>query len=78
MKNLIKKLSLSLLLLSIITISGFIIPLIVTIFITITTEATITDCVTTIPFWLFVVIGWMVFLSVSYKFMDNKLYHNNN
>jgi hypothetical protein len=72
MEDLIKKMLLFALLVSIITLCGFIVPLIVSIFVIITTENTITDCVTTIPFWLFTIIGWIVFSILSSELLEKE------
>jgi tryptophan-rich sensory protein len=59
MKNLINKTFNTLLILLSISILGIFIPLIVSFFISILTPATFLDCSTTVPFWLFTVIGWI-------------------
>ena len=60
MKNLIKTVFNSLLILISISILGISIPLIVSLFISILTPATFLDCSVSVPFWLFTVIGWIV------------------
>jgi hypothetical protein len=59
MKNLIKTVFNSLLILISISILGISIPLIVSLFISILTPATFLDCSVSVPFWLFTVIGWI-------------------
>jgi hypothetical protein len=60
MKNLIKTVFNSLLILISISILGISIPLIVSLFISILTPATFLDCSVSVPFWLFTVIGWII------------------
>ncbi len=60
MKNLIKTVFNSLLILISISILGISIPLIVSFFISILTPATFLECSVSVPFWLFTVIGWVI------------------
>jgi hypothetical protein len=57
MKHLLKKLLFALVVLLSIFILGIFVPMIISLFITMVTEATLTDCVKTAPFILFSIIG---------------------
>ena len=60
MKNLITKLLHTLIILTSIIVLGIFIPLTVSVFISILTPATFTDCTTSIPFWLVTIICWAI------------------
>lgn len=60
MKHLLKKLFFALVVLLSIFILGMFVPIIISIFITITTDATLQDCIQTVPFILFSVIGVII------------------
>ncbi len=57
MKHLLKKLFFALVVLLSIFILGIFVPMIISIFISIVTNATLQDCIQTVPFILFCVIG---------------------
>jgi len=60
MKHLLKKLLFALVVLLSIFILGIFVPMIISLFIIITTEATLIDCIQTVPFILFSVIGCII------------------
>lgn len=59
MKHLLKKLFFALVVLLSIFILGIFVPMIISIFISIVTDATLTDCIQTVPFVLFSIIGFI-------------------
>lgn len=60
MKTLLKKLLYALLILFSIFILGIFIPMIISLFIVMTTPATLTNCIETAPFWIFTILGWII------------------
>lgn len=69
MKNFIKKIAYSLLVLSSIFVLGIFFPLMVSIFVSIFTEITFSQCVSSVIFWVIVFIGWVI----SMSFINEKV-----
>ncbi len=64
MKNLLTKFAFAILLLLTSIILGLFVPVIFSLFISITTLATFSQCVQTFPFWAFAIVG--LFTSICY------------
>ena len=60
MKKLINQVFYALICLTSIFILGIFIPVMISLFATLSTPATFVDCTTSVPFWIFTIIGWFV------------------
>lgn len=60
MKTFIKKILYTLIILFSVFLLGIFIPLLISLFIFVFTEFSIVKCISSVPFWIFTILGWII------------------
>lgn len=60
MKNLFEKVGIAFIALISIIALGLLVPMLVSTFVVLTTSSTLEQCVTSVPFWIFTILGWII------------------
>lgn len=60
MKNLFEKVGIAFIALISIIALGLLVPMLVSTFVVLTTSSTLEQCVTSVLFWIFTIIGWII------------------
>lgn len=59
-KNLFEKIGVAFVALISIIVLGLLVPMLVSTFVVLTTRTTLEECVISVPFWIFTILGWLI------------------